>query len=148
MPSAVAISSYPGAVPISTLPAVLEAGVIEVIVLNRPCDTTVLPEFGPEIVSVLLNPSVPVPTIVKEFSLSLPVEVIDILVPKDEPKAGSVPTLIPVAAPSEEIFVIFVNNLVPLTVLLFTPVIVSVWSLPSKSLPVIVKVTDSLFEEL
>ena len=52
---------------------------------------------------------------------SLPVEVIDILVPKDEPKAGSVPTLIPVAASSEEIFVISVNNLVPLTVLLFTP---------------------------
>ena len=53
-----------------------------------------------------------------------------------------------VVCSSEEIFVISVNNLVPLTVLLFTPVIVSVWSLPSKSLPVMVKVTDSLLEEL
>ena len=93
------------------LPEVFDAGVIELIVLNKPDDTTVFPEFGPEIVSVLLNPSIPIPIIVKEFSLSLLVEVIDILVPKDEPKAGSVPTLIPVAAPSEEILVISVNNL-------------------------------------
>ena len=38
VPSAVAISSYPGAVPISTLPVVFEAGVIEWIVLNKPED--------------------------------------------------------------------------------------------------------------
>ena len=48
MPSAVAISSYPGAVPISTLPLVFEAGVIEVIVLNKPRDTIVFPEVGPK----------------------------------------------------------------------------------------------------
>ena len=126
MPSAVAISSYPGAVPISMLPEVFNAGIIELIVLNKPNDTTVFPESGPEIVSVLLNPSVPIPTIVKELSLSLLVEVIDILVPKDEPKAGSVPTSIPVAAPSAEIFVISVNNLVPFTVFALTPVIVSI----------------------
>ena len=71
VPSAVAISSYPGAVPISILPDVLEVGVIDVIVLNNPNVTTFLPEFGPEIVSVLLNPSVPIPTIVKEFHAHL-----------------------------------------------------------------------------
>ena len=91
VPSAVAISSYPGAVPISTLPVVFEAGVIEWIVLNKPKDTAVFPEFGPKIVSVLLNPSVPVPTIVNELLLSSAVAVIDTLVPSDEAKAGVVP---------------------------------------------------------
>ena len=70
VPSAVAISSYPGEVPISTLPKVLEIGVIDVIVLKSPNDETVFPFVGPIIVSDLVKPSVPVPTIVKVFSLS------------------------------------------------------------------------------
>ena len=126
MPSADAMSSYPGAVPISTLPVVLETGVIEVIVLNRPNDTTVLPEFGPDIVSVLLNPSVPVPTIVKEFSLSFATEVIDILVPEVEPNPGIVPTSIPLYWSSAVIPETVLKNFVPSIVFAFTPVIVSV----------------------
>ena len=100
VPSAVAISSYPGDVPISTLPTVLEVGVIDVIVLNKPNDETVLPEVGPAIVSVLLSPSVSVPAIVKVFSLSLPVDVMETLVPEDEAKAGMVPTSISPESPS------------------------------------------------
>ena len=77
------------------MPTVLEVGVIDVIVLYKPKDETVLPEVGPAIVSVLLNPSVSVPAIVKVFSLSLAVDVIDTLVPEVDPKAGIVPTLTP-----------------------------------------------------
>ena len=111
VPSAVAISSYPGDVPISTLPTVLEVGVIDVIVLNKPKDETVLPEVGPVIVSVLLNPSVSVPTMVKVFSLSFPVDVIETLVPEDAAKAGMVPTSISPESPSTFSSVTVLNTL-------------------------------------
>ena len=106
------------------------------------------PEEGPVIVSVLLNPSVSVPTIVKVFSLSLPVDVIETLVPEVDPKPGFVPTLIPLAAASDEICVIVLKNLVPFIVFAFTPVIVSVCATPSTSVPVIVKVTEALLFKL
>tara|TARA_B110000971_G_C19868848_1_gene435177 strand:- start:136 stop:378 length:243 start_codon:yes stop_codon:yes gene_type:complete len=78
-------------------------GFIDVIVSNKPLDEIVLPANGPYIVSVLDNPSVPVPTIVKRLLLSLPTAVIETLVPDTEPKAGFVPTLIAEAAASDEI---------------------------------------------
>ena len=116
--------------------------------MNKPNEETVLPEEGPVIVSDLLTPSVSGPTIVKVFSLSLPVDVIDTLVPEVDPKPGFVPTLIPLAAASDEICVIVLKNLVPFTVFAFTPVIVSVCAVPSTSVPVIVKVTEELLFEL
>ena len=68
--------------------------------------------------------------------------------PKVDPKAGSVPTFIPVAAASEDICVIVLKNFVPFTVFAFTPVMVSVCALPSISVPVIVNLTDALLDEL
>ena len=59
-----------------------------------------------------------------------------------------VPTFIPTAAPSEEICVIVLKNFVSSTVLLFTPVMVSVWEFPSLSVPVIVKITEALSDKL
>ena len=44
--------------------------------------------------------------------------------------------------------VIVLKNFVPSTVLLLTPVIVSVWAYPLTSVPVIVKVTEALLEVL
>ena len=122
------------------LPLVFILGVIEVIVLNRPIVETVLPSVGPLIVSVLSKPSVSVPTIVKVLSLSLAVDVIDTLVPKDETKAGIVPTSISPESPSTFTSVTVLKTLVPvLTALLpFTPVITSVITLSSWSVPVIV----------
>ena len=58
------------------------------------------------------------------------------------------PTLTPLAAASDDICVIVLNVFVPSTVLLLTPVIVSVWAFPLTSVPVIVKVTEALSEEL
>ena len=105
-------------------------------------------KFGPDIVSVLLNPSVPSTNYCKRIFTFITDEVKDTLVPKDEPKAGSVPILIPVVTVRRNICNVL-KTLVPFTVLSpFTPVISSVWSLPSGSLPVIVSLTDALLDEL
>ena len=64
---------------------------------------TVLPEIGPVIVSVLVKPSVSVPTIVKVLLLSLAVDAIEILVPEVDPKPETVPTSTLLAAASEDI---------------------------------------------
>ena len=109
---------------------------------------TVLPEIGPVIVSVLVKPSVSVPTIVKELLLSLAVDVIEILVPEVDPKPETVPTSTLLAAASEDIWLTVLKNFVPFTVLAFTPVIVSVCATPSISVPVIVNVTEALLDEL
>ena len=63
-------------------------------------------------------------------------------------KPGEAPTLTPLAAASEDICVTVLNIFVPSTVLLLTPVIVSVWAFPFTSVPVIVKVTEAFSEEL
>ena len=125
-----------------------EVGVIDVIVLNRPKDDTVLPSVGPVTVSVLVKPAVSVPTIVKVLLLSFAVDVMDALVPEVDPKLDTVPTLIPFAPPSDDICVTVLKNFVPLIVFELTPVIVSVWAFPSTSVPVIVKVTEALLDEL
>ena len=108
-------------------------GVIDVIVLYKPIDETVFPFKGPNTVSVLDKPSVPVPVIVNIFSLSFPTLVIETLVPEDEVKAGMVPTSISPESPSTFTSVTVLKTLVPvLTALLpFTPVISSVITLPS-----------------
>ena len=141
VPSAVALNSKPGAVPISRLPEVFFDGVIDVIVLYKPIDETVFPFKGPNTVSVLDKPSVPVPVIVNTFSLSFPTLVIETRVPNVEPNAEVVPTFMADAPASEAIWETVLNSFVPWTEFAFTPVIVSVWAFPSTSVPVIVKVT-------
>jgi hypothetical protein len=94
---------------------------------------TVLPEIGPVIVSVLVKPSVSVPTIVKELLLSLAIDVIETLVHEDDTKAGTVPISTSPWSPSTLTSVTVLKTLVPvlLTLLPFTPEISSVITLPS-----------------
>ena len=58
------------------------------------------------------------------------------------------PTFTLLAASSDDICVIVLNNFVPSIVLLLTPVIVSVWAFPLASVPIIVKFTEALLEVL
>ena len=99
-----------------------------------------MPEIGPVIVSVLVKPSVSVHTIVKEWLLSLAIDVIETLVPEDDTKAGTVPISTSPWSPSTLTSVTVLKTLVPvlLTLLPFTPEISSVITLPSWSVPVIV----------
>ena len=76
--------------------------------------------------------------------VSLPVEVRDTLVPSTLTIAGIVPIFTSTVLLSFDIWLTVLNIFVPVTVLLFRPVIVSVCALPSISVPVIVKVADVL----
>ena len=117
---------------------------MEVIVLNNFVVYTVPPTFAPNTVSVCDIPLISVPTIENVFLVSLPTDDIDTLVPSLLAIAATVPTFIPELAASEAICVTVLNTLVPVTVLLLTPVIVSVCAFPSISVPVMVNVSDEL----
>ena len=106
---------------------------MEDIVLNNFVVYTVPPTFAPNTVSVCDIPLISVPTIENVFLVSFPVEEIDTLVPKEEAKAGTVPTSISPESPSTLTSVTVLKTLVPVLTALFpfTPVISSVITLPS-----------------